>query len=269
MSLEKSDISTKICPCCGFQIDREEISIFASPMKLEYLGAGYPLFYNWLKCCIILLVILFIGSEGYNLITNYYGNDCKSDNNGDATICKLNYVTKFTLANKLSNLEQYKMQTRLCAISYGLIMITLMIFRKIQRKINVEIDQHQLTPSDYTIIVKNIPVGLKNFNYTEEIRALFETSAVPGENIHIQKINLIYDISDILKIDKEMDSAIASKKEALKKNGFRINHVDIQKLDYEFELLKEKKALVCKEMRDEYKNFIGIALISLANEQGI
>ena len=232
-------------------------------MKLDYLGAGYPLFYNWLKCCILLLLILLLGSEGYNLITNYYGTDCNKPDT-----CKLNYVTIFSLANKTSRHDQYKIQTRLFSITYILTMITLMIFRKIQRRINSEVDQNQLTPSDYTIIVKNIPIGLKNFNYIEELKSLFEKCALNGDPVNIMKINLIYDVSKLNKVDKEMDIAINEKKKVLKKNGFRLNSSEIQRLDYEFENLKDKKTFICKDMKDNYKDFIGIALISLETEQG-
>jgi hypothetical protein len=36
----------------------------------------------------------------------------------------------------------------------------LMLFRRSQRHINAKIDEEQLTPADYTIIVKNIPRDL-------------------------------------------------------------------------------------------------------------
>jgi hypothetical protein len=45
-----------------------------------------------------------------------------------------------------------------------LIMIILIFFRKSQREIYERIDATSTTPSDYTLIVKNIPKGLK-INY--------------------------------------------------------------------------------------------------------
>ena len=49
----------KVCPCCGCnfffyykdEIIREEISFFEDPDNLYHLGAGFPLFFEFLKRC--------------------------------------------------------------------------------------------------------------------------------------------------------------------------------------------------------------------------
>ena len=43
-------------------------------MKLDFLGAGYPLFYNWMKYCIYILIVFLLTSGMFNIMSNYYGN---------------------------------------------------------------------------------------------------------------------------------------------------------------------------------------------------
>lgn len=45
------------CPCCGFEVDRDDIPYCSDPMALSFLGSGFTLFYNYLKYCIIILFI--------------------------------------------------------------------------------------------------------------------------------------------------------------------------------------------------------------------
>jgi hypothetical protein len=40
----------------------------------------------------------------------------------------------------------------------GIIMVVLLFFRASQRAIDMEIDVHNISPADYTVCVKNIPV---------------------------------------------------------------------------------------------------------------
>ena len=237
-------------------------------MKLDYLGAGYPLFYNWLKCCIFLLFLLFIGTF-YDLLTNYYGNDCidANDKGNNPNACIKNFVTIFTLANKKNSRYNHRNQIYINVALYVFCMITLMIFRKIQRKVNATIDQNQLTPSDYTIIVKNIPIGIENFDYIEEIKKIIENSAVKDDSIKVMKINLVYDISEIIKIDKKIEFNLTKKKDILKKNGFDYDHKIIRLLNKEFDNLKKDKKQTCEDMILNYKKFVGIALVSLETEQ--
>jgi hypothetical protein len=51
-------------------------------------------------------------------------------------------------------------------------MVLIVVFRRMQLKLDIEIDESQLTPSDYTICVKNIPTGL-DIDYKRELTTLF------------------------------------------------------------------------------------------------
>jgi hypothetical protein len=46
--------------------------------ELGFLGSGYPLFYNYLKYCVIMLISFFIIQGIPNIIFNSIGSFCHS-----------------------------------------------------------------------------------------------------------------------------------------------------------------------------------------------
>jgi len=45
---------------------------------LSFLGSGYPLFFDYIRYCIYILVIIFVISGVFNLVTNTMASDCLS-----------------------------------------------------------------------------------------------------------------------------------------------------------------------------------------------
>ncbi len=48
---------------------------------MNFLGAGFPLFYNFIIYCSFILFIVMMFTGGYSLVTNYLGDFCKYDDN--------------------------------------------------------------------------------------------------------------------------------------------------------------------------------------------
>lgn len=71
--------SKNFCVCCGYVIDRTPLKFTVDTQSLNFLGSGYPLFYNFIIYCIFILFALFMISGGYSLLTNYLGNFCIAD----------------------------------------------------------------------------------------------------------------------------------------------------------------------------------------------
>lgn len=91
------------CPCCGYEVDRELIPYFASPMELNFLGSGFPLFYNFIVYCIFILFELMTIKGGYNLVTNIMGNYCLQEFGEDVPAekkCPPVWTHIVSLANK-------------------------------------------------------------------------------------------------------------------------------------------------------------------------
>lgn len=53
------------CKCCFNIVHKDPIPICENAKELEFLGFGFPLFYSFMKDCIILLIILI---SSYSII---------------------------------------------------------------------------------------------------------------------------------------------------------------------------------------------------------
>lgn len=73
---DEVDGCENVCDCCGNIIDREILGICCDTDKLAFLGPGYPLFFNFMKYCCYLLLVMIVTSSAYNMYTNYLGDDC-------------------------------------------------------------------------------------------------------------------------------------------------------------------------------------------------
>lgn len=142
-----------------------------------------------------MLILLFCISGVFNIVTNYLGNFCATPEEDMKQVSKLpgrklgeeqqaechyNWAHIFSMANKKDRPEFISIQAYLnLAVSFA-IMMSLMLFRRSQRQIDIEIDASQATPSDYTIMVKNIP-KMRKENYEEYLKKLFEHALTEEE----------------------------------------------------------------------------------------
>lgn len=104
-------------------------------------------------------------------------------------------------------------------ISLSIIMVVLVLFRRSQRRLDIQIDESQITPSDFTVCVKNIPKGLA-VDYKKEITNLFQNYAVFDSEMEMKvtKVVLVYDIEEIIQLENEINELIKQKKRILERN---------------------------------------------------
>ena len=211
-------------------------------------------------------MVMLCSSGIYNLITNYHGEFCKKSEEvtnaeEELEMCALNWMSLFSLPNKINDPESMRIQNILSLVSVMIIIVILMIFRRNQRKIDAEIDESILSPADYTIMVQNIPT-MRNCNYDEELKEFFTKTVIPGKELHVTKVNLVYDTEEIEEIEKEIDKTIREKQGELEKDP-KFNpdefNIKLEKLENEV-----KEACLRAKTNPEY--FAGLAFISFHTE---
>ncbi len=74
--------------------------------------------------------------------------------------CHMTLAHQMSLANTKDHPERAEIQSTLCLTVTVLLMIFLIYFRYKQRSINSEIDVSNVTPSDYTVLIRNVPLNL-------------------------------------------------------------------------------------------------------------
>ena len=126
--------SANICPCCAREIDRIPLDSNVQNKKLGFLGSGFPLYFEFLKQCIIILVLFFITTADFNLFSNFfYGNDCEpatSENLNSSNVCILTFISRMSLANKRSSGELMTINSMLNFVAILTILTAIHIFKK-------------------------------------------------------------------------------------------------------------------------------------------
>ena len=197
--------------------------------ELRFLGSGFPLFYNFLKYCMLIRVVLLASNGGYNLYTNYKGTFCTEEGDEEGG-CQLNWMSQLSLPNKMDNDSEMEIQENLNLLSCFLIIIVLMLFRRSQRKINAEIDEKQNSPADYTIIVRGIPTN-RDSDYIESLTTFFTHMIDPHKKFNVTKVNLLYEIDEMETVEKKIKANIEEKKKILERNKFNYKTEEIKEID--------------------------------------
>ncbi|EGR27621.1 hypothetical protein IMG5_192990, partial [Ichthyophthirius multifiliis] len=183
----------EICQCCGYELNRTKISLMINQKELGFLGAGFPLFYNYLKYCIIMLLSLLLVQGIPNMIINGRGNFChdtlqeayekieeahKKHLSNFITPCASNFIVQFSIANLIGKPQDQNLGVYF-SIGAMLIQIILsIIFRKEQNKLEAQVDENNITPADFSIMVSNIPKNIPKVK--EVLKNLFSLKAVIG-----------------------------------------------------------------------------------------
>ena len=141
-----------------------------------------------------LLIILFFF---YSLITNILGNSCEVN-----TKCVTDVFNELSIANKINDSISLLVQTYLVA-GYLLIYVVFLqyMIRRIRRR-NEVCDEVINSPSDYSIIIKNLPEFVVQKDIEElinEQRNLIDTDTkAKTKNLLVKKIILSYSLGEYL-----------------------------------------------------------------------
>ncbi|CAD8085698.1 unnamed protein product [Paramecium sonneborni] len=198
--IEKSEL----CPCCGREVEQEQKEIGISPIDLNYLGQGIPLFFLFLKQMVVIVLIILIVMGIYSMITNSITDNCldeksellslyqngfcdancplplnfdflkikailKTDDcsiicNQYSNVCTTISSTKIALSNKQLDINYKEVQAILVLCSIILFKILSVLFRRHSKLTQDECDRGLLSASDFTAMLTKLP---KN-QYTEQ-----------------------------------------------------------------------------------------------------
>lgn len=215
----------------------------------------------------LIMLVLLLSSGVYNLYTNYYGTFCTENGDEEEDGCKLNWMSQLSLPNKKNNADQMEIQQYLNLLSCFLIVFLLMLFRRSQRIINAEIDQKQNSPSDYTIMVRNIPNN-QNSEYKTTLTDFFSNRIDPVKKYNVTKVSLLWEIDEAEEIEEEIKKKIALKKKLLEKNEFDQSAPEIVAIDEEKEKLEKELTRKLQEIQNSPEYFAGMAFVSFKTEDG-
>ncbi|KRX11017.1 hypothetical protein PPERSA_01216 [Pseudocohnilembus persalinus] len=284
--------STEFCPCCARKVDREPLGINCSLHKFAYLGAGTPLFFMFIKFVILFMVILLIVTGIYNAISSaVLGDYCESDQvKEDLTeeeiqnFCEKNWITLFSLGNKADENNLMNISAILNLVACLIIMGLLQLFRYKQRQWQKELDEIDIAPDDYSVMVKNINFdfkleqGQKYQTVLEEFleNNLFLDKDGKPQSSEVTNVNLCFKMDEFMKlrqnrkkIKQDLSLLIEKEKETGKWDSKKSKEEHEAKLKDIRTQMKEIQQKFHSSEDQEFirKHFTGFAFVSFHTEQ--
>ncbi|KAL4491908.1 hypothetical protein ABPG72_006163 [Tetrahymena utriculariae] len=264
----------EVCPCCDYQIDKNIISLREQVDTLSFLGSGYPLFFHYMKYCIIILGLIQLTSGEYNILSNYYGHTCLSNKDikkleekgihVSSKECVVDLISIFTIANKNKRVDYADIQDILNFTTILVLMILLFFFRKEQKEIDSQCDMAELTPADYTILVRNLPANTTK----KDIRDFFEKQKdLFSQNLFVTEINFAFDLQERVAKQQHLKQLIDEKKKCLSKLNYDDDYkVEAEKWDKAIEKEQINFELVNLKIENDTTKFTGYAFVSFQTE---
>ena len=222
----------------------------ASLDKIYHLGAGFPLYFLCIQYSIGILLLLFLITGIYNIISNINGQDCEPTVNAEKIYCLQGYIISYAISNKKEHAELLTAQV---AVNLGGVLAIILFFHFFRyqfRKVEIEAEDKTTTPSDYTVVIEGIPPTATE----EEISHFFEGFGTEAMPIKIARVIKPYVMSDYIELTNKMNEIKQQQFEL--KNSESLPPSDemrLKKLDNEFQKA-ERKLAALKTQKPEYSS---------------
>ncbi|KAL4489888.1 hypothetical protein ABPG72_010787 [Tetrahymena utriculariae] len=229
----QEDETIEYCECCARQIQRHQLKLKCNIYELSFLGSGYPLYFFFIKQCIVMLSLVLFICGAFNVITNIIGSDkCQqvnsdsnqtnenNQNNQDQAVCiQGNVFSLFYLGRKSDQETFMEIQGYLNLSSMIAMIALLQWFRKLQRQLDAKCDDEDISANDYTIMIKNVPKDFEAINddYDDDIKEFFRINSLEGKEVEVESVTLCYDLSEITKLELEKQQLVKQKKKYILK----------------------------------------------------
>ena len=180
----------------------DRIPLCCNLSDLLHLGISFPLYFNILKLCLYLLTSLLVISGLFGLVTNIAADYCSEEGN---PICTTNFIIVTTIANKANERKKLVIQEYLSLASFIIMLVFLQIIKAQQRRMAYFYDVNISNPSDYAVLVRNLPRSATNY----EIKEFFEKEVVRGTDCKVVDICECYQISSLVTAYRKREILLA------------------------------------------------------------
>ena len=260
----------------GRPIYNDRLSACCKPDELSFLGPSYPMYFQFLVFTWSVLGVFILTTGLFSLISNFLGDFCGED---PTTItasshdihCPSLIETRLSLANVLNNSQIISVWQILNLVAYLGCVVIFQFFRFRQRKFAAECDERELTASDFTVEVKNIPRHLKDIDLRQEIKDFMIDHAFPGRKTSVMNVVLSFDVSEKMKIVSEIE-ALTVKSVRLERQKARGEEIkeSIDDIKQKIAELKDKLKLLQQEYESgKSDKFLGRAYVTVNTQQEV
>ncbi len=159
--------------------------------------------------------MVFLIQGLYSLYSNYITNDCLPENSENEAVCHRDFINKISISNKFKHHDLFIIQSWVNLASMLIVIVILHYYRIFQKRSAEEIDRDNISPSDYTVMIKGFPKGCDEKIVEETVMEFWNRVPNPEENqLIITKIVLAYDIAEYVNLCREKKKLFLEKRRA-------------------------------------------------------
>ena len=217
--------------------------------------------------------MVFLIQGLYSLYSNYITNDCLPENSENEAVCHRDFINMISISNKFKHHDLFIIQSWVNLASMLIVIIILHYYRIFQKKSAEEIDRDNISPSDYTVMIKGFPKGKYDEKIVEESVMDF-WNRVPHQEENqkiITKIVIAYDIAEYVNLCREKKKLSLEKRRAdhmMKKHGKKF--LKEEEIRMKLGVIEEK----IRKQEEDVKSGIrtktcGIAFVSFRTQSSI
>jgi len=240
------------------------------------------MYFQFIKFCLVILFTIMLTSGIHNAYTFYYGNSCQdtdeefvqsTETSGPLiNQCNYNLVNLFTIANRRDEIDYLQKSDIYNFFTITTLLLVMQFIRKIQKQTAIECDERQITASDYTVRVINLPRDFtEKQDIDEEIKKFFEKQGLPGTELNVQQVSVAYNCAGKLKIKKRLKE--------LKISKIKLDHEKVADAQTKAIAIENEIKQLESDLRQENKQFAegvgvnklfeGEAYVTFETQQGI
>ena len=159
---------------------------------LQELGAGFPLYYQLKIFTVVVYAVMFCIAGFVSIIMNLIMDKGSEWNDGQSAP----FIISTSIGNHGKSEEEYEAGTIVAQQALTIIVIICIIFgsmflRHYQKKVVNQIDEINITPSDYGLMVTGIPLNKTHLEVIEFFKGFVS-------DLEVIYVNYCYDVKDIV-----------------------------------------------------------------------
>lgn len=193
----------------------------------------------------------------------------------DDELCPPNQINRLSLANIANEPEELEKADIYNFFTIVVLLLIMQFIRKIQKQTAVICDEREITASDYTVRVTNLP---RDFDQTvdidEVIKQFFIENGLPGTRLNVQNVSVCYDASERYAIERKMAKTIETRaKLKARKNTKKelVSDDEIASLKTEIQGYKDQLTAISRKFQEGVgvsKQFEGEAYVTFETQRG-
>lgn len=223
-----------------------------------------PLFFQYVCFIFVSLIVSYITYGIYSTINFTSGDYCMTKEEEEPGYCGARWKTQVSAGNTAFwDFNGY--EKAFATLLYFSLFFTRMIFFRMARKQDNEIDEDLTTPSDFTVKISGLPMDITK----KEIVEIFsQLKHKDGKQVKIQKINLAYRIGEFIenaKLRINYSRQLSIEKEKEDKDEEKIKELQ-KKLDQTVKKLQQIQKKFSHGKNGSSQLFSGICFLSFKTQ---